>query len=102
MDFQGCQIFIACPNKELRQSTVESLRELEFEAYGIDDPVSLDVSEQRDSIFFLEMKNEERRDWLKMAEAFIKGGSACSLIVLGENDIPEGFQGAVGGTRKKI
>ena len=97
MDYRGSQIFVSCSESGLRGELVEFLRGIEYETYGIDGPVGIDASERRGTLVFLERTDGNDHEWKSMAGSFEKNGSECFLIALGEDSIPDGFQGAIGG-----
>jgi len=91
VDYQGHQIFIVHPDKEICKQLVRTLRRKEYETYGISD-LKTDISVmQRDTVIFLKISENDSWNWRHFASLVFKLNISLRIVALAGSEIPDGF-----------
>lgn len=100
MENQGPQIFIIHPDRDFRDNLVHELRENEFEAFAISQSELDELSNRRDSIYFLHAAENGDWDWQGISEGLRHDSHGQTLVAMGSSTQPEGFDGSIGYSEK--
>lgn len=96
MDYQGPQIFIIHPDQNFRDKLVRELRENDIEAFAVSQSALDDLSNRRESIYFLHISDEKDWDWQRLSNEIRRDSSCRVVVAMGSSEQPEGFDGAIG------
>ncbi len=95
MDYQGHQIFIVHPDPDICKRMVRALRRNEYETYGFSSLDSDITVMKRDTVIFLQVSDDESRDWRGFVNRARELEISLKIVALGTIELPEGFDSSI-------